>query len=66
MVIDLQGRLGQSERRAMLWCLHGEGEFAEVWAAATTAERDETGELIAAISDYVESAAAVSPAPRRG
>jgi hypothetical protein len=53
----LHGRLGQTERRAMIWCLHGEGEFTEVWAVATTAEREEAGELIGAISARVEAAA---------
>jgi hypothetical protein len=52
----LRGGLERTERAALQWCLHADGEFAAAWDGATKAERDEASDLLAEIAAYVEPA----------
>jgi hypothetical protein len=50
----IRGGLERSERQALNWCLHAHGEWAAVWAGATSIERAEASDLIAEIAEYIE------------
>jgi hypothetical protein len=52
----LRGGLERTERAALQWCLHADGEFAAGWIESTKAQRDEASDLLAAIAAYVEPA----------
>jgi hypothetical protein len=52
----LRGGLERTERAALQWCLHADGEFAAAWDESTKAQRDEASDLLAEIAAYVEPA----------
>jgi hypothetical protein len=52
----LRGGLERTEKQALEWCLHADGEFAAAWDESTKAQRDEASDLLAEIAAYVEPA----------
>jgi hypothetical protein len=67
----LRGGLERTERAALQWCLHADGEFAGEWEGSTKAQRAEASDLLAEIAAYIEPAgrrrrrpAAPAPAER--
>lgn len=52
----LRGGLERTEKQALEWCVHADGEFAAVWDESTKAQRAEASDLLAEIAAYVEPA----------
>src|SRR6266700_4039236 len=52
----LRGGLERTERAALKWCPHADGEFAAVWDRCTKGQRSEASDLLAEIAAYVEPA----------